>query len=181
MSSGCLLIDYSGFWIWYMSDLVWFMRLQNFDCECSSHRRTAWIFHLRIRTGNWLILWIFSRRRFWSRNVTQRYRLPTLHFADKHICNGTQQLSAFHASSCRQYQLTNICMCKAHIRRHLSLEARGCTYLVLWLDCDREGENICYEGKPCSLFWMRYWRCIMLLDVEVIERIVELKLISSTL
>nr|CAD1839134.1 unnamed protein product [Ananas comosus var. bracteatus] len=80
----------------------------------------------------------------------QRYRLPTLHFADKHICNGTQQLSAFHASSCRQYQLTNICMCKAHIRRHLSLEARGCTYLVLWLDCDREGENICYEVIECS-------------------------------
>lgn len=35
---------------------------------------------------------------------------------------------------------------KAHIHRHLAQEARGCTYLVLWLDCDREGENICFEG-----------------------------------
>jgi DNA topoisomerase IA len=42
--------------------------------------------------------------------------------------------------------LRSECNPKAHIRRHLAQEARGCTYLVLWLDCDREGENICYEG-----------------------------------
>jgi DNA topoisomerase-3 len=38
---------------------------------------------------------------------------------------------------------------KQHMPKHLEREALGCQYLVLWLDCDNEGENIAFEVIKC--------------------------------
>jgi DNA topoisomerase III len=34
---------------------------------------------------------------------------------------------------------------KTRLPAHFKAESKGITHLVLWLDCDREGENICFE------------------------------------
>ncbi|CAM6081712.1 unnamed protein product [Calypogeia fissa] len=44
---------------------------------------------------------------------------------------------------------------KAHVCKHLQQEGRGTDYLVLWLDCDREGENICFEVMESAVPAMR--------------------------
>lgn len=36
-------------------------------------------------------------------------------------------------------------LCKCILNNVYVLQAKGCDMVVLWLDCDKEGENICFE------------------------------------
>lgn len=45
--------------------------------------------------------------------------------------------------------------CKLSIVRHLQDEARAVNFIVLWMDCDREGENINFEVLDCCMHLMK--------------------------
>ncbi|CAG8432833.1 7321_t:CDS:10 [Diversispora eburnea] len=64
--------------------------------------------------------------------------LLLLDFDRKHNNWDIDPILLFDASTVKQESSKSIC-------RHLQQESKDVDYVVLWLDCDREGENICFE------------------------------------
>jgi hypothetical protein len=44
---------------------------------------------------------------------------------------------------------------KGSVVKHLQDQARGVDFIVLWMDCDKEGENINYEVLSCCMHLMK--------------------------
>uniref|UniRef100_A0A803L4R8 DNA topoisomerase n=1 Tax=Chenopodium quinoa TaxID=63459 RepID=A0A803L4R8_CHEQI len=69
---------------------------------------------------------------------------------------------------------------KLDIKRTLQQEARGCQWLILWLDCDREGENIafevievCAEANPNLNTWRARFSALIDRDIhEAVQNLV---------
>ena len=68
-----------------------------------------------------------------------------IHGLDFDEYTGTSPGNLYGASTSKIVEETSE---KLGVVEHLVAAAVEATYLFLWLDCDREGENICYEVNP---------------------------------
>ncbi|EAS04751.2 DNA topoisomerase I (macronuclear) [Tetrahymena thermophila SB210] len=69
-------------------------------------------------------------------------------FSPEYNGNDVDPIKLFDAPTIKKFSSPS-----STIIQHLKNEAQGCNFLVLWLDNDREGENICFEViQVCDSF-----------------------------